>query len=353
MKKYIQSFFSPTNGNAQEESSDRVNEDTADTQNEQNPRIFAPTRDNKNNTAKHAHNKARQRKAVKGSFSLRAPTATNTFGATSPRSRPRLLSRSGPMPNQRHISGSACGMSKDELNEHVELLRTSRHTFLPHLANILRKLMDSSQNRGIFNEPVTIPGYTDIVETPIDLRVVRSRLVSGEYNSIESFSNDVHLVFDNAMQYNPPGHVVHKCAKDMKLFFEELKLNAYQRMNEEEQNPLLRVVNTRTDSSTTTRSEKSKKKTRSKKVMKKSSKNNSQATTEKNASILSQERKMELMPAGKPAFIQRSQQMTIHQVPTKAIQAAYMMALGDQAAKSVCKMLRMRKIMLILLVALG
>ena len=151
--------------------------------------------------------------------------------------------------------------------------------------------MDSSQNRGIFNEPVTIPGYTDIVETPIDLRVVRSRLVSGEYNSIESFSNDVHLVFDNAMQYNPPGHVVHKSAKDMKLFFEELKLNAYQRMNEEEQNPLLRVVNTRTDSSTTTRSEKSKKKTRSKKAMKKSSKNNNQATTEANTSMLSQERK--------------------------------------------------------------
>ena len=167
--------------------------------------------------------------------------------------------------------------------------------------------MDSSQNRGIFNEPVTIPGYTDIVETPIDLRVVRSRLVSGEYNSIESFSNDVHLVFDNAMQYNPPGHVVHKCAKDMKLFFEELKLNAYQRMNEEEQNPLLRVVNTRTDSSTTTRSEKSKKKTRSKKVMKKSSKNNSQGRRKK---CKYARKKNGTNALGKPAFIQRSQQMT-------------------------------------------
>ena len=87
--------------------------------------------------------------------------------------------------------------------------------------------------------------------------------------------------------------------------------------------------------------------------MKKSSKNNNQVTTEANTSMLSQERKMELMPAGKPAFIQRSQQMTIHQVPTKAIQAAYMMALGTKLANLYVKMLRMRKIMLILLVALG
>ena len=337
MKKYIQSFFSPTNGNAQEERSDCVNEDTADTQNEQSPRIFAPARDNKNNTAKHEHNKSRQRKAVKGSFSLRAPTATNTFGATSPRSRPRLLSRSGPMPNQRHISGSACGMSKDELNEHVELLRTSRHTFLPHLANILRKLMDSSQNRGIFNEPVTIPGYTDIVETPIDLRVVRSRLVSGEYNSIESFSNDVHLVFDNAMQYNPPGHVVHKCAKDMKLFFEELKLNAYQRMNEEEQNPLLRVVNTRTDSSTTTRSEKSKNKTRSKKAMKKSSKNNNQVTTEANTSMLSQERKNGTNARRETSFYSTQPTNDNTSSTNKSDTSSIHDGIGNQAAKSVCK----------------
>jgi hypothetical protein len=171
-------------------------------------------------------------------------------------------------------------MTSEELEEHVNILRTSRHTFLPHLAHILRKLMEHSDNRGLFNEPVKIPGYTDIIKNPIDLHIIRSRLVSGEYTSIENFSNDVHLVFDNAIKYNRPEDSVHKSALKMKVLFENLKKKAFLRMKEEDENPLLRVLNLRTESSAATRNDKANK--NKNKSKKRTGKRNNQYTIRRN-----------------------------------------------------------------------
>ena len=171
-------------------------------------------------------------------------------------------------------------MTSEELEEHVNILRTSRHTFLPHLAHILRKLMEHSDNRGLFNEPVKIPGYTDVIKNPIDLKIIRSRLVSGEYTSIEHFSNDVHLVFDNAIKYNPAGDSVHKSALKMIVLFENLKKKAFLRMKEEDENPLLRVLNLRTESSAATRNDKANK--NKNKSKKRTGKRNNQYTIRRN-----------------------------------------------------------------------
>ena len=253
MKQYIKSFFVPNTDEQEKRNNVGENSDTQETSQGLSISGNSDKEINNNGSSNCINNISASR------LSIRTPKSNISLSISSPRSRPRLLSRSVPVPKMRHLSGSACGMTLEELEEHVNVLRTSRHTFLPHMAHILRKLMEHNSNRGLFNEPVRIAGYTDIIETPIDLQIIRSRLVSGEYTSIESFSKDVHLVFDNAIRYNPAGHAVNKSANKMKINFERLKNKAFQRMREEDENPLLRVLNLRTESSAATRNDKANK----------------------------------------------------------------------------------------------
>ena len=165
-----------------------------------------------------------------------------TLPPGSPRLRPRLLSRTASPPKHRHLSGSAAGMTRDELRAHVDTLRTSRHTFLPHLSRTLRKLMEHAENKGAFNHPVDIPGYSETVTNPMDLQSVRSKLVSGEYSNIQEFSADVRLVFDNARLFNAPGHPIHKSAATLHSLFDHLLNNCYQKIEQEAANPILQVL---------------------------------------------------------------------------------------------------------------
>jgi len=50
--------------------------------------------------------------------------------------------------------------------------------------------------------PKEIPGYLDIIERPMDLKTVGSKMRN--YTSEEEFAGDMRLVFDNAMKFNPP-----------------------------------------------------------------------------------------------------------------------------------------------------
>jgi E1A/CREB-binding protein len=76
----------------------------------------------------------------------------------------------------------------------------------------------------VFNTPVDpvelgLPDYFQVIKKPMDLGTVNRRLDNGQYHSIDEFAADVQLTFDNAMQYNEEGSVVHDMAAELKTKF--------------------------------------------------------------------------------------------------------------------------------------
>lgn len=82
-------------------------------------------------------------------------------------------------------------------------------------------------NAGPFLEPVDpialgIPTYFDIIKNPMDLRTVEAKLKNGDYDAPEQFENDMRLIWNNALIFNPPGSQVHRMAENLSGYFEEL-----------------------------------------------------------------------------------------------------------------------------------
>ena len=89
----------------------------------------------------------------------------------------------------------------------------------------LLKGLQTHQHGWVFNAPVDpvelgLPDYFEIIKRPMDLGTIQKKLESGGYHSIEDFTSDTNLTFDNAMTYNEDGSVVYEMAKELKTKFE-------------------------------------------------------------------------------------------------------------------------------------
>jgi len=51
------------------------------------------------------------------------------------------------------------------------------------------------------------------------------------YNTVNEFADDVHLVWNNAMCYNPASHDIHKMAKTLADVFEKKFQSMVERLN--------------------------------------------------------------------------------------------------------------------------
>ena len=58
-----------------------------------------------------------------------------------------------------------------------------------------------------------IPYYLDVIKYPRDLSIVQFNLENDYYRDIQSFLNDVQLIWDNCYTYNPPLNYISKCAQ--------------------------------------------------------------------------------------------------------------------------------------------
>jgi hypothetical protein len=67
-----------------------------------------------------------------------------------------------------------------------------------------------------------VPDYFDIIDKPMDLGTVRSKLDKSEYTTAAEVISDLHLTFDNAMQYNPETDKVYACAAVLKSLLTNL-----------------------------------------------------------------------------------------------------------------------------------
>jgi hypothetical protein len=65
------------------------------------------------------------------------------------------------------------------------------------------------------------PTYFDVIKQPMDLGTVTEKLNTGKYLQLDEFAADVRLVWDNAMKFNPPEHLVHKEAAELLSVFEK------------------------------------------------------------------------------------------------------------------------------------
>eukprot|EP00980_Cylindrotheca_fusiformis_P016260 scaffold4829_cov129-Cylindrotheca_fusiformis.AAC.20 len=113
-----------------------------------------------------------------------------------------------------------------KLKTHLLALRLEADLYPMRL--ILSRLMSHPQcnKKGLFNHPVDaealgLKDYHLHVTKPMDLGTVKSRLHGLAYKSRENVAEDIRLVFQNAMKYNPPQHPVHKFANELLAMFNE------------------------------------------------------------------------------------------------------------------------------------
>jgi hypothetical protein len=67
--------------------------------------------------------------------------------------------------------------------------------------------------KGYFACPVTdlvAPGYSKVIDAPIDLSIIRVKIDRKVYKSIESFDYDVQLMLRNCFTYNNDGSKIYK-----------------------------------------------------------------------------------------------------------------------------------------------
>jgi hypothetical protein len=128
------------------------------------------------------------------------------------------------------------GMKYQDLLKHMTSLRTE------HVVRLMRplvtKLMLHPRNAGLFNHPVDHDGlglsdYLERVAHPMDFGTFKSRLMSGQYYTIESAVVHIELVMKNAMSYNPKGHPVYTQAADLMNDFKPELRNVYERLVKE------------------------------------------------------------------------------------------------------------------------
>ncbi|XP_076896441.1 transcription factor GTE4-like [Bidens hawaiensis] len=119
-----------------------------------------------------------------------------------------------PESNKRNKSNSG---RKHKDSGHVKLFRSCN--------SLLQRLMKHKFG-WVFNEPVNakmlgLHDYHDVIQHPMDLGTIKSRLAQNFYKSPSEFAEDVRLTFRNAMLYNPKGQDVHFMAEQLSNIFEE------------------------------------------------------------------------------------------------------------------------------------
>lgn len=63
--------------------------------------------------------------------------------------------------------------------------------------------------------------YFDVVEKPMDLRTVKTRIKSSSYKTIDEFLEDMLLIFSNSVKYHKKTTKIGKAAKALRAYFEK------------------------------------------------------------------------------------------------------------------------------------
>ncbi|XP_020897069.1 bromodomain-containing protein 9 [Exaiptasia diaphana] len=92
------------------------------------------------------------------------------------------------------------------------------------LENLLT-IIQRKDVQGFFAFPVNdaiAPGYSRVIEKPMDFSTIRNKIDSGQYTTIEGFRDDFHLMCNNATIYNAPDTIYYKAAKRLLLIGDKM-----------------------------------------------------------------------------------------------------------------------------------
>ncbi|TTI92360.1 Bromodomain adjacent to zinc finger domain protein 2B [Bagarius yarrelli] len=90
--------------------------------------------------------------------------------------------------------------------------------------SILLAELERHQDAWPFLTPVnlkSVPGYRKVIKKPMDFSTIREKLVSSQYQNLETFIIDVNLVFDNCEKFNEDNSDIGRAGHNMRKFFEK------------------------------------------------------------------------------------------------------------------------------------
>ncbi|KAA1473276.1 hypothetical protein DENSPDRAFT_267040 [Dentipellis sp. KUC8613] len=94
--------------------------------------------------------------------------------------------------------------------------KTPRPVKLKPLREVLSSLITKIKKKddyAFFLHPVDasqVPGYSELIQRPMDFGTMTTKVEKGRYRSLEEFSSDFQLVISNAKAFNPPGTIYHQ-----------------------------------------------------------------------------------------------------------------------------------------------
>ncbi|EAU83578.1 hypothetical protein CC1G_07951 [Coprinopsis cinerea okayama7 len=117
----------------------------------------------------------------------------------------------------KHRSGSTSFASSPVVHDVGVVVekKPPRPVKLKPLKEVLQKLIHQIKKKddyAFFLAPVdvkNVPGYLDVVKTPMDFGTMTDKVNRGRYRSLEEFADDFRLVTTNAKIFNPPGSIYH------------------------------------------------------------------------------------------------------------------------------------------------
>ena len=101
------------------------------------------------------------------------------------------------------------------------LVRFKERIFL----DLLKRLQDHKHG-WVFSRPVDpveleLYDYFDVIEKPMDLGTIEQKCHAKEYHHFEEFQSDVHLTFDNAMEFFHEKSTIYQMAVELKNMFDD------------------------------------------------------------------------------------------------------------------------------------
>lgn len=157
---------------------------------------------------------------------------------------------------QEEIEEEVVASDHEDEEEEPRIRRKRREPFdLENLDPEMRKCYKllheflSHKNSWPFREPVDpealgVPNYFDIIQHPMDLSTIDTKLVNNEYKTPEDFAKDMRLVWNNAITFNTPGDFYYKTAQKFSQMFEK-KFGAAPPKSPKESKPFVPSVSRR------------------------------------------------------------------------------------------------------------
>lgn len=99
-------------------------------------------------------------------------------------------------------------------------------TLPPHLKFCLRLTTFLRNQRGIehFLDPVSeqVTGYYDVIKHPMCVSAIEKKIFEGQYKDVQSFRDDVNLIWKNCITFNSLGHALTQIGLGIKTMFDEV-----------------------------------------------------------------------------------------------------------------------------------